>query len=421
MDGRFCKTAEGLDCGMVSLVEDYRTSRKLVDCTSDKHKYYPHLSEVHPVSFLLTGQSTLVERIPDATFGLATFRERQFQSRGYTNELVKDHLQALMVHRSTGLVSDPKLGETDLVFPFAVYEAKACYGSARSARQQACAAAAHYLDMLDTLARRPDDPTLYQDADSATAQVFAVVSHGPYWYIMVGYRRPRSKREHASHKGLSDTVYVSLFGLCQSFQRTNADTGQIFQRIWSGCVDELRNAWRLLSLIDQIHEWGVTKHRAFVIRHLTGWHRYCQQSYAHDVNALLSFEPHQWPKSLLQEIWTSPDWVKSLPRNRGKQKTQMQRRLKEILDAARVNQAQIERREYTSQVICQAGRCGKGTYPGFPVSKADATKHVRDFHMACFSVEEREGSCKSIERVIRSSEEEEVQEALDDLLARLQL
>ncbi|KAH8704609.1 hypothetical protein GQ44DRAFT_777889 [Phaeosphaeriaceae sp. PMI808] len=67
-----------------------------------------------------------------------------------------------------------------------------------------------------------------------------------------------TEREHAGHPGMSDTVYL-------------------FQRIWSGLISDERRAWELLSLVDQIHEWGVTTFRDYVIRHLQSWHKYCRQ------------------------------------------------------------------------------------------------------------------------------------------------
>jgi hypothetical protein len=48
----------------------------------------------------------------------------------------------------------------------------------------------------------------YQFSDSRSAQVFALTSFGAQWHVMVGYRRPRLKREHAGHPDMSDIVYV---------------------------------------------------------------------------------------------------------------------------------------------------------------------------------------------------------------------
>jgi hypothetical protein len=44
-----------------------------------------------------------------------------------------------------------------------------------------------------------------------------------------------------------------------------------------------QKAWELLSIIDQIHMWGVTDFREFVIRHLKPWHEFCKKCYVFDV------------------------------------------------------------------------------------------------------------------------------------------
>jgi hypothetical protein len=173
-----------------------------------------NMSEVYPVSATLTGESKTVKRIPDASIGLATFHPQHYQNAIASYELDAERLQALSLHRDSSLTSDPRLGESDLVYPFLVYEAKGWSGDPREARLQACAAGARYLDMLDALARRPgpsgEIEGAYQFHGGRSAQVFGLISFGAYWHIMVGYRRPRLKREHAGHPNMSDTVYVRI-------------------------------------------------------------------------------------------------------------------------------------------------------------------------------------------------------------------
>lgn len=41
-----------------------------------------------------------------------------------------------------------------------------------------------------------------------------------------------------------------------------------------------QKAWELLSLIDQIHIWGVTEHRDLVIYLLKMWHDWCWETYS---------------------------------------------------------------------------------------------------------------------------------------------
>ncbi|EXM24013.1 hypothetical protein FOTG_08948 [Fusarium oxysporum f. sp. vasinfectum 25433] len=235
----------------------------------DKHAYNTIREKRHPVTCLLTGESKFIKRIPDATFGLATFKPRDYQSPIAEWDLDRDRLEALSLHRYCGFHSDPSWGKSSLVFPFAAYEAKGWSGDSREARRQACSAGSVYLDMLDRLSKVPGKPGdldgAYQAEDSRNSQVFVFTSFGAHWHILVGYRRPRLAREHVGMSGMSKTVYD-------------------FQRIWSGRVSTERRAWELLSLIDQIHLWGVTVFRDFVIRHLKPWHEFGKRCYVNDID-----------------------------------------------------------------------------------------------------------------------------------------
>lgn len=172
--------------------------------------------KTHPVSCLLTGETEYKWRTPDATFGLATFSHGDYEPESLVAEqdLDRDRLEALLLHRQSGLISDPQWGETSLVFPFAVYEAKGWSGDAREARRQACLAGKVYLDILDNLSRQPgnhgEKGSPYQTDKSCNSQVFACTSFGAHWHILVGYKRPRLGREHAGHPGMSESVYVSI-------------------------------------------------------------------------------------------------------------------------------------------------------------------------------------------------------------------
>lgn len=181
---------------------------------SDKHEYNTMKQHRHPVSCLLTGHSKFVKRIPDATFGLTTFQPKDYQNALAEWDLDRSRLESLLLHRHCGLISDPRWGDTSLAFPFAVYEAKGWSGDAREARQQACAAGAVYLDMLDNLTRQPGKvgqrTGAYQTPKIHKSQVFAFTSFGAHWHILVGYKRPRLRREYAGRVGMSKSVYVSL-------------------------------------------------------------------------------------------------------------------------------------------------------------------------------------------------------------------
>jgi len=180
----------------------------------DKHDYLTRMPKTHPILCTLTGDSKVVNRIPDATFGLATFSQSTRNSEVQADELDRERLEKLLLHPKCGLLCDPKWGETDLVFPFAVYEAKGWSGDCREARRQACQAGACYLDMLDNLARTPGpvgSPKVYQTKTSHQYQIFALTSFGAHWHLLVGYQRPRQVKEYAGREGFSKTVYVSTF------------------------------------------------------------------------------------------------------------------------------------------------------------------------------------------------------------------
>jgi hypothetical protein len=275
------------------------------------------MPKTHPVLCTLTGDSAVVNRIPDATFGLATFSDSTSDSPFQADELSRDRLERLLLHRKCGLLCDPKWGETDLVFPFAVYEAKGWSGDCREARRQACQGGACYLDMLDNLARTPGpvgSAKVYQTTRSHKYQVFALTSFGAYWHLLVGYRRPRQPEEHAGVAGFSETVYV-----CISQQFLHEIQGlnkviQVFQRVWSARVTNERAAWELLSLVDQIHMWAITEFRTFVTEHLKPWHKFCEDNYLYDWKSAYDVKPElkQMRTYTDSEDLPLPSWVQLL-------------------------------------------------------------------------------------------------------------
>jgi hypothetical protein len=189
----------------------------LIISSRDKHEYNIVIAKTGPIDCTLIGESSFVKRIPDATFGLTTYAPpnqcggflartpcdyKHCPSRfpAWNTNLRRDKLEKLLLHRKCGLLADPKWGETDLAFPFMVYEAKGWSGDCREARRQACLAAATYLDMLDDLSRKPGTvgaPKVFQTETSHDNQVFALTSFGAHWHILVAFKRPRAKEEHA--------------------------------------------------------------------------------------------------------------------------------------------------------------------------------------------------------------------------------
>lgn len=179
--------------------------------------------EAHPTEFLLHGEPKLATRIPDLTIGLA----RPDWETGADSLLHPATLERIMLHRDSGLISDPSCDETpNIIFPFAVYEAKGYKGDPRKARHQATEAGAAYLDLLDALSREPDKAgglsLPHQTEQSNCAQVFALTSFGPHWHIMVGYKRKRGEDEHAGAPGLSENVYVSSITAARTLMNYSA-------------------------------------------------------------------------------------------------------------------------------------------------------------------------------------------------------
>ncbi|KAH8802943.1 hypothetical protein F5884DRAFT_491038 [Xylogone sp. PMI_703] len=373
----------------------------------DKHVYYTEMEKTHPVLCTLTGETTVVSRIPDATFGLAAFSDSNYGAPGWVSELSRERLERLLLHRKCGLLSDPKWGEADLVFPFAAYEAKGWSGDCREARRQACQGAACYLDMLDNLARTPGpvgSAKPYQTKTSHQYQVFALTSFGAHWHLLVGYQRPRQKDEHAEMKGMSKTVYI-------------------FQKVWSARVTNERAAWELLSLTDQIHLWAITDFRNFVTEHLKPWHKFCDDNYLLDWNSVYNV------KSDLKRMRTFsegtdlplPSWAKLLnePMQR-KIQVRAQNSLAEALQKHRDKKGK-PKCETEDGWFCAVNPCltSRETYT------AEALiDHLRDFHIfpedLLIKIKRRvdEGD-KEIDRLNREGEQlEELDDGERDAPAR---
>ncbi|KFZ13080.1 hypothetical protein V501_03895 [Pseudogymnoascus sp. VKM F-4519 (FW-2642)] len=294
----------------------------------DKRECNAVITKTDPTTCMLSGETTFVRKIPDVTFGLTTYAPKSICGQPahtacdnkhcaalfptWNSNLQRDHLERLMLYNKCGLLPDPKWGETDLAFPFMVYEAKGWNGDSREARRQACLAATTYLDMLDNLSREPGTVGTsrpFQTKKSHENQVFALTSFGAQWHVLVAFKRLREKEEHSE---MEDCVSRDVY---------------IFQKIWSGRVINERSAWELLSLIDQIHEYAVTTFRKYVIEHLHRWHIFLYNSllnqdlkcdiFTKTMNGYTSIDP----KGL-------PSWTKSLST---KAKAKLRLRAKESL------------------------------------------------------------------------------------------
>ncbi|KAL2678708.1 hypothetical protein Neosp_009459 [[Neocosmospora] mangrovei] len=147
------------------------------------------------------GQLEVKTKIPDATMGLPSYGNCYLE-HGYIctypgcndehiakqpdERLSKDLLSAMMQNPECGLIVDGVWGKTDLIFPFAVYEAKKRATSFDGAEDQIYHACRTYLAMLDDLARNPDNVSEYQSEESEKYQLFAFTSCGSYWQLPNG-------------------------------------------------------------------------------------------------------------------------------------------------------------------------------------------------------------------------------------------
>jgi hypothetical protein len=148
------------------------------------------------------GKGVVKKRIPDATIGLKSYSDF-FLKHGYVcsapdceddhstmqpdKRLSEDDLDAMMHDPECGLVVDGVWGKTELLFPFAVYEAKKRVKHYQQAEGQIYHACMTYLAMLDDLARNPNNVAEYQTEESSNYQLFAFASCGPYWQVFIAW------------------------------------------------------------------------------------------------------------------------------------------------------------------------------------------------------------------------------------------
>jgi hypothetical protein len=133
---------------------------------------------------------TLRKRIPDMTFGLASYGKDKLRYKeescgdGSQNDLhctlIRERLQRQMFHKPCGLLVDPRWGHCRLLFPWAVYEAKKTAATWEKAEAQLYETASVYLGMLDDLCRDPNDPSQYQDGAPERHQIFGITSSAQF-------------------------------------------------------------------------------------------------------------------------------------------------------------------------------------------------------------------------------------------------
>lgn len=150
------------------------------------------------------GSNVSVKRkIPDATIGLRAYSELDIET-GFRCELkdCKDDHSALAPHPALakedilemmnepecGLVVDGIWGKADIIFPWAVYEAKKRAISYDQSEAQIYHALRVYMGILDDLARDPNYVGRYQTPNSDQYQIFGFTSNGPAWGVYVAWK-----------------------------------------------------------------------------------------------------------------------------------------------------------------------------------------------------------------------------------------
>lgn len=101
--------------------------------------------------------------------------------------LLDTRIDLQMHDRQCGLIVDGLWGESNLIFPFAVYEAKKRVSAWEQAEDQVYHAFQVYLAMLDDLARDPSDVTRYQCKESEDYQLFGFTSCGSSWRVYIAW------------------------------------------------------------------------------------------------------------------------------------------------------------------------------------------------------------------------------------------
>lgn len=184
----------------ISFFADHSRDKHRVDFLEEKHlgsiTHLEHEIDLgkHPVLSTCT---------PDCTFGLATAGEDESEDENDDNIQQENNriltsgdflnarcLRDLSLNWKTGLISDPKIMNFDLAFPWAVYEAKKSL--AGNVEMQIERASEIYLRMLHDLALFPgraEDFRPFQSEESSQFKMFSWTSEGPLWKMFISYHQ----------------------------------------------------------------------------------------------------------------------------------------------------------------------------------------------------------------------------------------
>lgn len=149
-----------------------------------------------------------------------------------------------------------------------------------------------------------------------------------------------------------------------------------------------RKAWELLSFVDQIHLWGVTDFRDFVIRHLKPWHEFGKKCYVNNVDFMASVPESgmvtkdgrmtcRIPEPCIQ----LPEWTKYVTEDtRLKLRERALFHMQEAFARYR-RDTRVKSDDFPDHISCAVGACGSLNSPGYPLaSMEEAVMHFCEIH-----------------------------------------
>jgi hypothetical protein len=151
--------------------------------------------------------------------------------------------------------------------------------------------------------------------------------------------------------------------------------------------------------VDQIHEWGVTTFRRYVIRHLHAWHRFGRAVWAHDAGVLRFTLGKDFATCGMTIAFKAPGWADNFGVDF---KATLQQKSAKLL-----TKICIEEQPGEPFFRCQVDRCGTENYPGYALfSPEEAIRHYANVHNKAIT-ENFVSVIHEFHRKISSSVEEE--------------
>lgn len=149
-----------------------------------------------------------------------------------------------------------------------------------------------------------------------------------------------------------------------------------------------RTAWELLQIVDQIHIWGATDFRDFVIQHLRPWHEFGRRCYGNDIgythchrHAGLVNVDGQVGWEILKECLELPGWTRHVTEDT---RSNMQAKLEGHMRNAFVEyNANIRSGgdDFGGRLYCIMDECRREGTLGYPLmGLREVLEHVHEFH-----------------------------------------